>query len=133
MQKGIFSLKILVMRKASVNFWKNVDDELYCTGKDRKELAREAQFDVSNIGKGIKENNVPAVDTAYRIARALNVPLESLLDGGASPKADYDTDKSEELRKFRKYRKVADDLDALDESVREPIIALIADLRKHQK
>jgi transcriptional regulator with XRE-family HTH domain len=121
------------MKKTSVNFWKNVDDELYCTGKDRKELAHEAHFDVSNIGKGIKENNVPAVDTAYRIARALNVPLESLLDGGESPKTDYDTEKSEELSKFRKYRKVTDDLDALDESVRGPIITMIADLRKHQK
>ena len=40
-----------------MNFWENVDAELEFEGINRKTLAEEAQFDVSNIGKGIKTLN----------------------------------------------------------------------------
>lgn len=121
------------MEKKEVNFWKNVDDELKYNGKNRKTLAREACFDVSNIGKGIQQNNVPAADTAYRIARALNVSIEYLLDGNNSSEKVPDMCASEEMKKFRKYRKVVDDLDLLDESEKSAIINMIAEMRKDKK
>lgn len=121
------------MKDTSVNFWKNVDEELIYKGLNRKALADEANFDVSNIGKGIKENNVPGVDTAYRIARALDVPLEFLIDGTSTAKTAAEKQQAEELNKLRKYRKVIDDLDALDEASRTPIINMIAELGKSKK
>ena len=45
-----------------MGFWKNVDDELKYQGKERKELAAAADFDVSYIGKGIRRDSVPAAD-----------------------------------------------------------------------
>jgi transcriptional regulator with XRE-family HTH domain len=121
------------MKDKSVHFWENVESLLKYTGKDRKVLAAEAQFDVSNITKGIKDNNVPGVDTAYRIARAFDVPLEYLIDGTSTAKTVAEKQQAEELKKLRKYRKVIDDLDALDEESREPIIKMIAALSRKEK
>ena len=47
-----------------MNFWENVVAELGFQGKTRKELAAEIGFDASNIGKGEKNGNIPAADTA---------------------------------------------------------------------
>src|SRR5574344_455336 len=121
------------MKDKSVHFWENVESLLKYTGKDRKVLAAEAQFDVSNITKGIKDNNVPGVDIAYRIARAFNVPLEYLIDGTSTAKTAAEKQQAEELNKLRKYRKVIDDLDALDEASRTIIINMITDFSKLKK
>ena len=63
-----------------MNFWENVVAELDFQGKTRKELAAEIGFDASNIGKGEKNGNIPAADTAVKIAHSLGVSLESLLN-----------------------------------------------------
>ena len=42
-----------------MGFWQKVDDELSYLGKTRKELASEANFDVSYISKGIERNGIP--------------------------------------------------------------------------
>ena len=42
-----------------MNFWETVDSELKYQNKERKDLADAAGFDVSNIGKGIKNGGVP--------------------------------------------------------------------------
>ena len=62
----------------SMNFWKNVDSELTYLGKTRKELASAVGFDATNISFGIKRNNVPAADTALKVARFLGVSLDYL-------------------------------------------------------
>lgn len=64
-----------------MNFWKTVIDELEYIGMNRKQLANEAGFDVSNIGKGLKNGNVPAADTAVKIAQVLGVSVEYLVTG----------------------------------------------------
>ena len=61
-----------------MNFWETVDSELEYQKKERKDLARAADFDVSNIGKGMKNGSVPLADTAVRIANFLNVSVEYL-------------------------------------------------------
>lgn len=63
-----------------MGFWQNVDNELQYLGKTRKELALEADFDASYIPKGIARDGVPLADLALRIADALGVSLEYLLD-----------------------------------------------------
>ena len=64
-----------------MNFWENVDEELEFLGMNRKTLAQKADFDVSNIGKGIKTGSAPSADTAVRIAKVLNVSVEYLVTG----------------------------------------------------
>ena len=51
-----------------MNFWERVDDLLERKDKNKKALAKEAGFDPSNISKGIKNGNIPAADTALKIA-----------------------------------------------------------------
>ncbi len=67
-------------QNTTMNFWENVVSELDFQGKTRKELAAEVGFDASNIGKGEKNGNIPAADTALKIAHSLGTSLESLLN-----------------------------------------------------
>lgn len=64
-----------------MSFWENVDAELSYKGMNRKTLATEANFDLSNIGKGIKLGSCPSADTALRIAKTLGVSVEYLVAG----------------------------------------------------
>lgn len=112
-----------------MNFWENVESELEYQSMERKRLANEAGFDVSNIGKGIRNGNVPLADTAVRIARVLGVSVEYLVTG-AGGREPQDTPLDEELRKFRRYRKLADKLDSLPENIRSPIIQMIEDINR---
>ena len=62
-----------------MNFWENVEFELDKQGIYKKELAQAVGINASNFDKGKARNSIPAADTALKIARFLNVPLESLL------------------------------------------------------
>lgn len=64
-----------------MSFWENVVAELEYKGINRKTLALEAKFDASNIGKGLKNGNIPSADTAVRIANVLGVSVEYLVTG----------------------------------------------------
>ena len=70
------SVKIYYM-----NFWERVDTLLVDKNITRKALAQDAGFDVSNIGKGISNNNIPAADTAVKIAKILDTSVEYLVTG----------------------------------------------------
>ena len=62
-----------------MNFWENVEFELDKQGMYKKELAQAVGINASNFDKGKARNSIPAADTALKIARFLNVSLESLL------------------------------------------------------
>lgn len=64
-----------------MNFWERVDELLDEQYKSGKELAIEAKFSASNISKGKKDGNIPAADTAVRIAKVLGVTVEYLVTG----------------------------------------------------
>lgn len=64
-----------------MNFWERVNDLLELKEINKKTLAYEAGFDASNISKGIKNGNVPAADTALKIAKILGVSVEYLVTG----------------------------------------------------
>lgn len=64
-----------------MNFWQRVDQLLKEQNLTRKALAISVHFDSSNISKGIKNNNIPAADTALEIAKFLNTTVEYLLTG----------------------------------------------------
>lgn len=110
-----------------MNFWENVDAELEFRGMNRKTLAQEAEFDVSNIGKGIKTGSAPSADTAVRIAKILNVSVEYLVTG--IPENATENQPTAAFKSFQKYREHANTLEHLDENTREAIIELAEKLR----
>ena len=107
-----------------MNFWENVDAELEFQGMNRKTLASKADFDVSNIGKGIRTGSAPAADTAVRIARLLNVSVEYLVTG--MPPSCAEQTAAEQA--FQKYRAFIHTFDHLDEKTRQAIMELVEKL-----
>lgn len=110
-----------------INFWQRVDNLLEKKDIARKDLASTVGFDVSNIGKGIKENNIPAADTAVKIAQYLETTVEYLVTGKESNlpvllKADLD--------KYHKYSRTIYALDTIPEFTRLPIEGMIKDMSK---
>lgn len=111
-----------------MSFWEIVDSELEYKNIDRKELALKAGFNVSNISKGIRENNIPSVDTAYKIASFLGVTVEYLVTG--IPSQNNDNELSSEIKLFHKYRKLLKKIDKLEINEIEGIELLICKLEK---
>ena len=97
-----------------MSFWKNVDKELEYTGKTRKELAVEVNFPDSYISKGISRNSIPSADLALKIAHALNVPLEILLDITTSKSPSQKETEQNQLRLYRKYHNLIEKCENLD-------------------
>ena len=112
-----------------MNFWETVDSELKYQNKERKDLANAAGFDVSNIGKGIKNGGVPLADTAVRIAQFLNVSVEYLVSGGKSLGSEWNspeknTELSTDFQKFFFYRKLVNKIDSLPSKTKNAIVEL---------
>lgn len=106
-----------------MNFWETVNAELEYQEKERKELATAADFDVSCIGKGMKNGSVPLADTAVRIAQFLNVSVEYLVSGGTkigTLSADIEND----FHKFFAYRKLVNKIDEMPERTKSAIIEM---------
>lgn len=118
-----------------MGFWQKVDDELAYLGKTRKELALEANFDVSYISKGIERNGIPIADTAVRIAQALNVSLEYLLD---MEKPSFAQNTGEKLQKkdiglYRKYNKTLEQLEKINQKERKVLLSLIKTMAERKQ
>lgn len=112
----------------SANFWEIVIDELEYQGQTRKWLASKVNMDVSTIAMGLKRGSLPQVDIALRIASALNVPIEYLVTGKSpAPKSEQ---KLEDLRKYHKYAKTIESLDALPDRERIPIVNMIEEMKE---
>ncbi len=104
-----------------MNFWQRVDSLLSYKNMTRKALASDAGFDVSNIGKGISNNNIPAADTAVKIAKILGTTVEYLVTGQDNSVSD---ESFKHLDKFYKYSKFLKNLEAVpDEKL--PSVELI--------
>lgn len=111
-----------------MNFWERIDYELEYRNIDRKKLASEANFDVSNISKGIKNGNVPSADTALKISKVLNLDLEYLITGKPHSKANQIDMLDEEIKQFLKYRAFVKKIDLLDEPTRNAVLEMIKNL-----
>ena len=93
-------------------------------GMSRKELAIKANFDSSYIPKGIARNSVPAADLALRIAHALHVTPEYLLDMEATPSTD--TRQSEgNIQLIKKYQPLLCELEKLDDFPRKKLFEFL--------
>ena len=63
------------------DFSRRILEELEYLNATRAELARYLGTRQSTIESWLKRDSIPAADTALKIARFLNVPLEYLIDG----------------------------------------------------
>ena len=112
-----------------MNFWKKVDDELIYKGMTRKELAIKANFDSSYIPKGIARNSVPAADLALRIAHALHVTPEYLLDMERNPQAPGEQSETN-IRLLKKYKPLLDEFEKLQDSPRKKLYEFLTALNQ---
>lgn len=128
-----------------MSFWQNVEREIEYKGISRKELAFRANIAYQGIGLGIERKSMPRVDTALKIAKVLEVPLEYLIDekdleirpAVVSPskeeKTQTDQKNSFSLQKteiqytefYRRNRKIIDSLEKIPAAIKQPIESMI--------
>ena len=128
-----------------MSFWQNVEREIEYKGISRKELAFRANIAYQGIGLGIERESMPRVDTALKIARVLEVPLEYLIDEkdleirpaaeslSKKEKTQTDQNNSSSLQQtenqyiefYRKNRKIIDSLEKIPSAIKQPIESMI--------
>lgn len=128
-----------------MSFWQNVEREIEYKGISRKELAFRANIAYQGIGLGIERESMPRVDTALKIARVLEVPLEYLIDEkdleirpaaeriSKEEKKQTDQNKSSSLHQtenqylefYRRNRKIIDSLEKIPSAIKQPIESMI--------
>lgn len=128
-----------------MSFWQNVEREIEYKGISRKELAFRANIAYQGIGLGIERESMPRVDTALKIARVLEVPLEYLIDEkdleirpateslSKEEKTQTDQNKSSSLHQtenqyiefYRRNRKIIDSLEKIPSAIKQPIESMI--------
>lgn len=128
-----------------MSFWQNVEREIEYKGISRKELAFRANIAYQGIGLGIERESMPRVDTALKIAKVLEVPLEYLIDEKdleirpaaesllKKEKTQTDQNNSPSLQKtenqyiefYRRNRKIIDSLEKIPSAIKQPIESMI--------
>lgn len=128
-----------------MSFWQNVEREIEYKGISRKELAFRANIAYQGIGLGIERESMPRVDTALKIAKVLEVPLEYLIDEkdleirpaaeslSKKEKTQTDQNKSSSLHQtenqyiefYRRNRKIIDSLEKIPSAIKQPIESMI--------
>lgn len=125
----------------SMSFWEKVEKELEYRGISRKELAFRANIAYQGIGLGIERNSMPRADTAVKISKVLNVPLEYLLekkdielksecDGDIIEKKFENSNEDECLRLFYKNKELIENLEKIPSNIKEPVVGMILRLGK---
>ncbi|WP_273066071.1 helix-turn-helix domain-containing protein [Treponema berlinense] len=128
-----------------MGFWQNVEREIEYKGISRKELAFRANIAYQGIGLGIERESMPRVDTALKIAKVLEVPLEYLINEkdleirpaaeglSKEEKKQTDQNKSSSLHQtenqyiefYRRNRKIIDSLEKIPSAIKQPIESMI--------
>lgn len=108
-----------------MNFWERVDNLIENLNLTRKELASKANFDVSIIGKGIKNNYLPNAETAVKIAKELKTTVEFLVTGQDAKISNKTT---EELQILFQYSHTIHALNKIPPQSQEVIKAMIQNL-----
>ena len=128
-----------------MSFWQNVEMEIEYKGISRKELAYRANIAYQGIGLGIERESMPRVDTALKIAKVLEVPLEYLINEkdleirpaaeslSKEEKKQTDQNNSSSLHQtenqyiefYRRNRKIIDSLEKIPSAIKQPIESMI--------
>lgn len=88
-----------------MSFWSNVDVELKFQGISRKELAYIINAKEITIHKAIERDSIPSAESALKIAKVLNVPLERLLDMEDFEVSDKSKDSDLQKKAVKMYKK----------------------------
>lgn len=111
-----------------MSFWSNVDVELKFQGISRKELAYKINAKEITIHKAIERDSVPNAESALKIAKVLNVPLDRLLDmedfEGSDKSKDSDLQKKA-VKMYKKYGALLDKFESLSPKERLAVTQLI--------
>lgn len=128
-----------------MSFWQNVEREIEYKGISRKELAFRANIAYQGIGLGIERESMPRVDTALKIARVLEVPLEYLIDEKdlethlvtkslskeeiilTDQKSNSSLQQTENqyIEFYRRNRRIIDSLEKIPSAIKQPIESMI--------
>ena len=115
-----------------MSFWANVEREREYQGLSRKELAFKANIAYQGIGLGLERNSMPGADTALRVSKVLNVPLEYLLDEadvaihtGTEALLSDDEIKMQNIALYKKNQTLIESLEKLPPALKEPLYAMI--------
>lgn len=128
-----------------MSFWQNVEMGIEYKGISRKELAFRANIAYQGIGLGIERESMPRVDTALKIAKVLEVPLEYLINEkdleirpaaeslSKEEKKQTDQNNSSSLHQtenqyiefYRRNRKIIDSLEKIPSAIKQPIESMI--------
>ena len=128
-----------------MSFWQNVEMEIEYKGISRKELAFRANIAYQGIGLGIERESMPRVDTALKIAKVLEVPLEYLINEkdleirpaaeslSKEEKKQTDQNNSSSLHQtenqyiefYRRNRKIINNLEKIPSAIKQPIESMI--------
>lgn len=118
-----------------MGFWAKVEQEREYQGLSRKELAFRANIAYQGIGLGLERDSMPGADTALKIAKVLDVPIEYLLDSEQlaiqSDGKDGLQNEALKMRDIELYKKnqiIIESLEKLPLSVKEPIVQMIKKL-----
>lgn len=118
-----------------MGFWANVEREREYQGITRKELAFRANIAYQGIGLGLERNSMPGADTAIRVSKVLNVPIEYLLgeenatirdENATLKKTLSDSEiKMKNIELYKKNQTVISSLEKIPLHIKEPIISMI--------
>lgn len=79
------------------------------TGKSQQDLAKLVKVHFTNIGKYEREEAMPSADVLNRIAKALDVSPDFLLNGNMDDKAKNTIKDNELLLQFKKVEQLPND------------------------
>lgn len=118
-----------------MSFWSKVEQEREYQGLSRKELAFRANIAYQGIGLGLERNSMPGADTAVRVAKVLDVPIEYLLDEEqlvtqAEKESGLSNDalKMRDIELYKKNQILIENLEKLPLAIKEPIVQMIKKL-----
>ena len=118
-----------------MGFWAKVEQEREYQGLSRKELAFKANIAYQGIGLGLERNSMPGADTALKIAKVLDVPIEYLLDSeqlaiqsDGKDRLQNEALKMRDIELYKKNQIIIESLEKLPLSVKEPIVQMIKKL-----
>jgi len=104
-------------------FWKNVDEEIKYLNMNLKTLAKVSGVPYPTITNGRnRENSIPEMETARKIADALHKPLDSLLGITANQNnVGISEEKSDVIHLYQKYQDIISVMEDFPAPLRESL------------
>mgnify|MGYP002626177452 FL=1 len=104
-------------------FWKNVDEEIKYLNMNLKTLAKVSGVPYPTITNGRnRENSIPEMETAKKIAAALHKPLDSLLGITSNQNSVViSEEKSDVIHLYQKYQDIISVMEDFPAPLRESL------------